>query len=618
MNLSHATLLLSSIAQKPNRKNRRKAARQRNRQAAYLHAPNVERLEERVVMAAYTLFDFAKSTAPTVSNLTRDVYADGDSQPWAQGQGGSTVTYVTEQPVTFRPHSFSEVLSPARLYAPAGASYNRLDNKLLVDNNPLYLLPNMSDEDMAKVAVELRDGTRSAIIRVPPTSGPYDPYTDLKINGNTLPIPVSKLVSRLLPSKPVNSNRQILDLNVLPTNRVDLYWNGSTSAEITKDATAEEIETALNNLPSIRNPGGFVTVTAADSAEGFDADTEKLKFVVTFGGGVWFDPAPIQYSISKPEVNEKFSRPAKALLLSTQNTVAIDLAANTQTIPNGFASPLYNVESFVPTEVGASTTYYNTNRNDKTIGTRTLKGLIETSAIAGQFRTTSSFNAIESVLGYRVIDINIEYQLQPVIDPNGIPQPITAFKLNGLNFELKPGTQFVLKSFDKAQTQLYFDTKNDSVEASAEFEGGTLTIRIDKGDNQPALRVDLRKGTVETTRFVSFVSAEIGGVKFTANDGVSFGTDTINQQFRIELQNFTTKPEESSGAAASSIYENLTQVFTPQSDRGVFVAQVYGDQVTDEVFKLAQKKSVSLGPFSGSSQNRGGNWYQPTSRTLVV
>ena len=149
-------------------------------------------------------------------------------------------------------------------------------------------------------------------------------------------------------------------------------------------------------------------------------------------------------------------------------------------------------------------------------------------------------------------------------------------------------------------------------------EGGTLTIRIDKGDNQPALRVDLRKGTVETTRFVSFVSAEIGGVKFTANDGVSFGTDTINQQFRIELQNFTTKPEESSGAAASSIYENLTQVFTPQSDRGVFVAQVYGDQVTDEVFKLAQKKSVSLGPFSGSSQNRGGNWYQPTSRTLVV
>ncbi len=549
-----------------------------------------ETLEERVVMAAYDLFNFAKTVAPRVSPLTQNVYAEADSQPWAKGPGGSTSVFVTEQPVRFNQGNPSDVLRPAQLYAPAGASYSAPDNKVFVENGLVYLLPNMSEADMTKTFESLID------VRVPlrtlgvaPIADNYDPYTDLVINKNSLPPNLS--ANRYLAARPTQSNRQVLDLRNIPTYRFNLYWGNSISTEITKDATAEEVENALNQLPSLRNVGGFVTVADLDSAEG--RGSNPGTFIVTFGGGSWFNPEPVQLYISRIRTDVTISSPAKSLLLSTQNsgTVTVDLASSKVAISNGFASPLYNVESFIPTEVDYSSTYYPSH-NGKTLGTRVMKGLIETSAVAGQFRSTSNFNAVESLLGYRVVDIGSEYQLQPVIDPSGNPQPISAFQLNGLNFELKGGTPFLLKSFDKAQSELYFDSKNSSVEATAEFEGGSLTIRIEGGNNQPAMRVNLRQRTVDISRFISFVSAEIGGVKFTSADGVSFGTDTINSQFVIGLNNFTTTPDALTGIALSESFENLTQILTPQSDRGIFSAEVFNEQGVAPVYRLAQKKSV--------------------------
>lgn len=505
----------------------------------------------------------------------------------------SLTYYETENPVTLTQQNPKDTILGARVYAPSGAAFDAQRNNLYIDSGAFYLLPNFDDATADKLARELtglnRTGTGFASVKSPSYFADYDPYTDFIINQRTTSFTFSQR-DRFLSVRPTGANRQIIDIDKIASPQFRLTWNGQTTESLKKTSSAQEIEEALNKLPNIGGAGGFVAVSDVDSAEGANA----AGYVVTFGGSVWFDPPLIKVD----GTNVAISTPAMSLLLSTQDSgqVTVNLDSTRFSIPNGFASPLYNVESFVPTDVDYTSSYYP-NLTGKTTGTRVMKGLVETSGVVGQFHTTSSFNTVETLLGYRVVDIGSEYHLHPVSDPSGNPRPISVFSLNGLNFSVKAGTPFILKSADKAQTQLQFNSKTDSVEATAEFEGGSLTVRIDKGSNQPALRVDLRSGKVETSRFISFVSAEIGGIKFTSQDSVSFGVDTINSKFVIGLNNFTTTPDELTGAASSSFYENITQVFTPQSERGVLNAFIYRDQDTSFAYSLAAKKTVQVSPF---------------------
>lgn len=587
LNLRHSSLPLSRFTQSLNRQARRKASHGSVRQDLAPRAILVERLEERVVLASYDLYSFAKNIY-TVPTSLEQVSAEGDKQPWKQATGGvapSLTNYETEQPVTYKQHSASDIMHAATAYSPAGATFNAQRNELYIDNGPLYLLPNYDEAAADRLARELSGindlGRQNYRFPSPPQFKNYDAYTDFILAKNTTAptFSASSNLSRFSTPRPTGANRQIVDITKVSAPQFKLSWNGQTTGFLKKTSSAQEIEDALNALPNIGGAGGSVTVSDVDAAEGPNAD----GYLVTFGGSIWFNPSFIKVDSS----NVAISTPAKSLLLSTQDSgrVTVNVDSTRFSIPKGFASPLYNVESFVPTEVDYSSNYYPTF-NRKTIGTRVLKGLVEASGVVGQFHSTSSFNAIETLYGYRVVDIGSEYHLHPVSDPSGNPRPISLFSLNGLNFSVKSGTQFILKSTNTTQTKLQFESKNDSVEATAEFEGGSLTVQIDKGNNAPAVRVDLRTGKVEVSHFINFVSAEIGGIKFTAQDGVSFGTDTTNNQFVIGLSNFTTTPDELSGPAASLFYENITQIFTPQGERGNFNAFIYADGNTRFIYNL--------------------------------
>ena len=404
--------------------------RHRGRLNSTPRAAHVERLEERVVLAAYDLFNFAKGIYPQVNSTTFNVTAEGDKQAWAQGQGGAKTTFVTQQPVTIRQSNVTDLLKPANLYAPSGAIYDALTNKLTVDSGPVYLAPNYVTNELDDFvrAINTPDRPRSVFTRQPYDR--YDAYTNLILNKDSLP-PSLTGNSDYLSSLPTSSNRQILDIDKIPTNEFRLAWNNGITDTLKKSSSAEDVQAALNAI--INNNDGFVTVTDIDSVEG----PYSSAFMVTFGGPIWFNPPAIQLAVNQqPVALPVISSPAKSLLLSAQNSgnITIDLSSSKIFIPNGFASPLLNVESFVPTEVSYTSSYYPSYKRPldftpSTIGVRALKGAIETSAIAGQFQSSSAFNAIETLLGYRVIDIGTEYQLNPVNDPSGNPQPISAFTL---------------------------------------------------------------------------------------------------------------------------------------------------------------------------------------------
>lgn len=353
-----------------------------------------------------------------------------------------------------------------------------------------------------------------------PAAAPY------KINGGFLQVknPVSDKGHQAIPFP-------IQQLSI-PRDWTAKSNNGSSFADMSK-ATLAEVKEAFGagdasvaEVPTSAFDDRIFTIS-------FDGETPPHQVVVIRRGAV----------IGNVGLRE--STPVTLLTLSHKTTVPALGNGGTITqlsLPNTF--PLPNVKEFTP---------ISTTMEQVRDAPRLLRGYLSTPAVDARFEPLADFNAAptqeernvngyqeEVDTGYKVVteysQVTFqkttngfngkpldEYILRANVDANGNPRPITILELGGMKFTAAPGSKFKLVP---SNGQLAFESAEDDFDITAFFEGGSITYRLKKDSIGPAVHIDLRGGgNVTTSSTIEFVSAEIGGVKFDKQSGL---TDSLS------------------------------------------------------------------------------------------
>jgi hypothetical protein len=337
-----------------------------------------------------------------------------------------------------------------------------------------------------------------------------------------------------------------------------LSWNGQTTTSLRSDSTGDDVRDALVSLSNIGRVGGDVAVSRSPDGK---------NYVVTFGGTTWFRPAllnvnspggvtvrPVtEVALTNRIVNQSLTivtqkrveySTHKFLEASLNNPVTIAIDNSPFLTPNRF--------------------YLGLTTGAPDDGIMKLLGAIPIREIGGAFSPTSAFNVRRTGTGFRITDIGSEYRLEATKDGAGNSQPI-GFKAMGLNFEVAPGVKAKLLARDAAQNQLELESLDDTLLATAPFEGGSITVRFLR-DNGPLFKVDVGTGQVTLTKKFEFVSAQLGSFTIPASDAFKATYDAAAERFTFTINNLNMASPQPTGRARDGApdsvdFTGLTQVF---------------------------------------------------------
>ncbi|MCA9051084.1 MAG: hypothetical protein KDA89_20250, partial [Planctomycetaceae bacterium] len=309
----------------------------------------------------------------------------------------------------------------------------------------------------------------------------------------------------------------------IPNSRVGFVTRVMPLAGTTPLTIREAIEERLKNVPEFRNAEVQVERSVDDGElSGTGASNYWWRFIPGVKGtqnftiritGANWDTQPFDVKVQVGAIANFFGSHSDG---HTLPRVGYHRLTTAETVRTGGATgmvigqgnlitritdpntiPLVNTPGFTVEKIEAAA--QNTQLK--------LRGALSTPAVDGQFAPISAFNAenrnvsgSRSSKGLRVTDIGGDYTLNANRGPTGAARNITAFEMSGLTFSLADGELFVLGATDTAQDKLYFDTKSDSVLATTEFEGGSLTFRFMRDGNTPAVRINLAGGGTVTVR----------------------------------------------------------------------------------------------------------------------
>lgn len=359
---------------------------------------------------------------------------------------------------------------------------------------------------------------------------PSNPLTVQTLKDNRV-VTLQELTS-LTPSNPRTfSPRQ---------NTFTLSWNGQTTSPISYDATAIDVQNAINNLSSLKSVGGSVSVSRSNDGSLFN---------ITFGGTTWFHPALLTPGNDRVRVTSITSVPLTSR--NAQSTLALPISDGFQTvITNGNTFPIENAPRFTPTQF-ASKSAINNFGSIVSLPSR-LQGYLELQSIGGRFSPTSATNVTQSPTGLRVDDIGSDYQLTPTVDSTGQGRPITLFQRGGLSFEVPSGTRTTLTSRDSSNNDLEFVSKDTVLLVNAPYEGGKLTLRLTGDATNPVFKANLRSGIVSVTSRMELVSFEVGGFVIPASSAVTMAYDASNDKFNFSATNLSVESPRPEGNAIAN------------------------------------------------------------------
>lgn len=350
-----------------------------------------------------------------------------------------------------------------------------------------------------------------------------------------------------------------------------LEWRGQKTPLLKVGASAEVVQNALNNLPSIKNEGGKVLVTRSK---------DGLTYQVSFAGNTWYRP---ELLVVSQRTNGKVSAVTSVAITKRDPASQFALPDFTRDfsvdIPNPNTITLDNAPYFTPEKL----TFYTPNENrswDKRVG---LSGYLQTPAIGGRFDPVYRYdvsygtpqrgiNVERTANGFQVLtDIynsgaTLNYQLNALKDANGTPRPITLFTFGGLTFEAQPGAKVTLYNNENTKS-LILTSQESSMIVSAPFEGGRLNLKL-KNSSSPIFSVNLRNGKVDVTPDYEFVSFEIGGFTIPASDNFKMSYDKVAEKFSFNISQLNLQSavinSEPKAYAYNDNYRGAVQVFEKQ------------------------------------------------------